>query len=36
MSGPKPNGVFQEPSGELVAEKRLFGSSRRQRWFARS
>jgi sulfide:quinone oxidoreductase len=36
MSGPSPSGVFQEPSGELVAEKRLFGSSRRERWFARS
>ncbi|HEY2569844.1 MAG TPA: FAD-dependent oxidoreductase [Solirubrobacteraceae bacterium] len=36
MSGPKPSGVFQEPSGELVAEKREFGSSRHERWFARS
>ncbi len=36
MSGPKPSGVFQEPSGELVAEKHEFGSSRRERWFARS
>ncbi len=34
MSGPKPTGVFQEPSGELVAEKQHFGSSRRARWFA--
>jgi sulfide:quinone oxidoreductase len=34
MSGPKPTGVFQEPSGELVAEKQRFGSSRRARWFA--
>ncbi len=33
MSGPEPTGVFQEPSGELVAEKDLFGSSRRERWF---
>jgi sulfide:quinone oxidoreductase len=33
MSGPQPTGVFQEPSGELVAEKDLFGSSRRERWF---
>lgn len=33
MSGPKPTGVFQAPSGELVAEKDLFGSSRRERWF---
>ncbi|HEX3434300.1 MAG TPA: FAD-dependent oxidoreductase [Solirubrobacteraceae bacterium] len=36
MSGPKPSGVFQEPSGELVVEKREFGSSRSERWFARS
>jgi len=34
MSGPSPTGVFQEPSAELVAEKQLFGSSRRARWFA--
>jgi sulfide:quinone oxidoreductase len=34
LSGPKPTGAFQVPSDELVAEKRLFGSSRRQRWFA--
>jgi sulfide:quinone oxidoreductase len=34
MSGPKPTGVFQEPSGELVLEKQRFGSSRRARWFA--
>jgi sulfide:quinone oxidoreductase len=34
LSGPKPTGAFQAPSDELVAEKRLFGSSRRQRWFA--
>jgi sulfide:quinone oxidoreductase len=33
MSGPEPTGVFQAPSGELVAEKELFGSSRRRRWF---
>jgi NADH dehydrogenase FAD-containing subunit len=34
LSGPQPTGVFQEPSRELVAEKRHFGSSRRARWFA--
>jgi len=34
LSGPKPTGAFQAPSDELVDEKRLFGSSRRQRWFA--
>jgi sulfide:quinone oxidoreductase len=33
MSGPEPTGAFQEPSGALVAEKQLFGTSRRQRWF---
>ena len=33
LSGPTPTGVFQEPSGALVAEKQHFGSSRRARWF---
>jgi sulfide:quinone oxidoreductase len=33
LSGPTPTGTFREPSGELVAEKRHFGSSRRARWF---
>ncbi len=33
LSGPKPTGEFQEPSSALVAEKSLFGSSRRARWF---
>jgi sulfide:quinone oxidoreductase len=33
FSGPKPTGTFQEPSRELVAEKRHFGSSRGARWF---
>jgi len=33
LSGPKPTGTFAEPSAELVAEKRHFGSSRRARWF---
>jgi sulfide:quinone oxidoreductase len=33
LSGPKPTGTFQEPSGELVVEKQHFGSSRRARWF---
>jgi sulfide:quinone oxidoreductase len=33
LSGPKPTGTFQEPSGELVREKQHFGSSRRARWF---
>jgi sulfide:quinone oxidoreductase len=35
FSGPKPTGTFREPSSELVAEKRRFGSSRRVRWFGR-
>ena len=35
LSGPKPTGAFQEPSVDLVAEKQLFGSSRRARWFGR-
>jgi sulfide:quinone oxidoreductase len=33
LSGPKPTGAFREPSANLVAEKREFGSSRRARWF---
>lgn len=33
LSGPKPTGTFQEPSGALVREKQHFGSSRRARWF---
>ena len=33
FSGPKPTGTFQTPSLELRAEKSLFGSSRRARWF---
>jgi sulfide:quinone oxidoreductase len=35
LSGPKPTGTFQEPSGALVAEKQHFGASRRARWFGR-
>ena len=35
LSGPRPTGTFQEPSQELVSEKREFGSSRRARWFGR-
>jgi sulfide:quinone oxidoreductase len=34
FSASTPTGTFQEPSLELVAEKRHFGSSRRTRWFA--
>lgn len=33
LSGPKPSGTFREPSPELVAEKKEFGSSRAARWF---
>jgi sulfide:quinone oxidoreductase len=33
LSGPSPTGTFHEPSGEIVAEKREFGASRRARWF---
>jgi sulfide:quinone oxidoreductase len=35
LSGPSPTGTFQGPSGDLVAEKRQFGASRRARWFNR-
>src|ERR1017187_5835998 len=35
LSGPKPTGIFKEPSEALVAEKADFGSSRLQRWFGR-
>jgi len=33
FSGPKPTGVFQEPSQALRTEKEQFGKSRRSRWF---
>ena len=33
LSGLKPTGTYWAPSTELVAEKELFGSSRRARWF---
>jgi len=35
LSGPKPTGIFREPSATLVVEKEHFGSSRRARWFER-
>jgi sulfide:quinone oxidoreductase len=35
LSGPRPTGTFQEPSADLVAEKKHFGASRRARWFGR-
>jgi sulfide:quinone oxidoreductase len=33
FSGPKPTGIFREPSTALVIEKHDFGSSRSARWF---
>ena len=33
LSGPNRTGVLQAPTPELVAEKQLFGASRRARWF---
>jgi sulfide:quinone oxidoreductase len=33
FSGPKPTGVYHEPSAALRADKETFGSSRRARWF---
>ncbi len=33
FSGPKPTGVFNEPSAALVRDKEAFGATRRARWF---
>jgi len=33
FSGPKPTGVYHEPSVAMRADKERFGSSREQRWF---
>jgi sulfide:quinone oxidoreductase len=33
LGGPKPVGVFFEPSLELAASKKEFGATRRRRWF---
>jgi sulfide:quinone oxidoreductase len=33
FSGPRPTGIFREPSTALVSEKHDFGSTRRARWF---
>jgi sulfide:quinone oxidoreductase len=33
FSGPKPTGTYHPPAIELRADKELFGSSRRARWF---
>ena len=35
FGGPKPTGTFNAPSAALVAEKKNFGASRRERWFGR-
>jgi sulfide:quinone oxidoreductase len=35
LSGPKPTGTFQAPSGALAAEKEDFGTARCARWFGR-
>jgi sulfide:quinone oxidoreductase len=35
LSGPKPTGIYHEPSVALVTEKEHFGSSRRASWFER-
>jgi len=35
FGGPKPTGTFNAPSAALVAEKKHFGASRRERWFGR-
>jgi sulfide:quinone oxidoreductase len=36
FSGPKPTGVFHNPSAELQADKKAFGATRRARWFGKS
>ncbi|CCV07590.1 Flavoprotein reductase [Mesorhizobium metallidurans STM 2683] len=33
FSGPKPTGTYHEPSVALRADKEIFGTSRRARWF---
>jgi sulfide:quinone oxidoreductase len=33
FSGPAPTGSFMNPSVALADEKKVFGSSRRSRWF---
>lgn len=33
FSGTKPTGIFNEASEMMVAEKEIFGSSRKARWF---
>jgi sulfide:quinone oxidoreductase len=36
LSGPEPTGTYRAPSVALRADKELFGSSRRARWFGRA
>ena len=36
LGGPKPTGIFAEPSLALAAAKKDFGSTRRRRWFGLS
>jgi sulfide:quinone oxidoreductase len=36
LGGPEPTGTFKEPSVELAAEKKAFGSTRAARWFGRA
>jgi len=36
FSGPKPTGIFFEPTAALVADKHSFGATRRARWFGAS
>jgi hypothetical protein len=33
MSGPSPIGTFNAPSEAITEEKKLFGSSRHDKWF---
>jgi sulfide:quinone oxidoreductase len=33
MSGPSPTGSFNAPSEAITAEKKIFGSSRHDKWF---
>jgi sulfide:quinone oxidoreductase len=35
FSGPKPTGVFNEPSEAVQADKKNFGATRRARWFGK-
>jgi len=35
LTGPKPTGIFREPSPAVAADKKAFGSTRSARWFGR-